>query len=349
MYKYILILICLLSLALPTWASQSDTEIPISTQNACDTKFQRMVKNKIKVGVPSKHLPRLSIPQNGPSSVTVILIHGLFESPYFLRRVGERFRMQNYNTLSILLPGQWEEDAVSSSRVSFSHWLDELDQAMLIASCLGPRVVFAGHSLGGTVALVGALKYPDYTAGLLLWAPALKLKPLPTVGGAIGAMTGMSGNLFLGKRPDMDEIPYYSGNQANEVRRLGKFILARYGVKSPSNEKSRPKKVVYEKITAPTFLVLPMNDPAIQPKATLKMYNSLGGEKRMIVYASDSDIWHGNVAKSSSDTYKVSPNDFNMDFDNMMDQIEGFIHQQINTSSDWSTPLRELDEPTPPH
>lgn len=344
MHKYILLLVCFLSLALPTWASQSNTEIQIPTQNACHKKFQRLIENKIKLEVPSKHLPRLSIPENGPSKVTVILIHGLFESPYFLRRVGERLRAQHYNTLSILLPGQWEKNAVSTHKISFSHWLDELDQAMLIASCLGPSVVFAGHSLGGAIALAGALKYPDYTAGLLLWAPALKLKPLPTVGGLIGAMTGMSGNLFLGKRPDMDEVPYYSGTQANEVRRLGKYIIARYAIKSPSKEKSHPRKILYETIKAPTFLVLPMNDPAIQPNATLSMYNSLGGEKKMILYARDSDVWHGNVAKSVLDAYKVAPSDVNKNFDDMMDQIEGFFYQQINANA--GNPLRELDEPS---
>ncbi|WP_295377234.1 alpha/beta hydrolase [Stenotrophomonas maltophilia] len=342
-----MLLAYLLWLTFPTWASEPDIEIPATARTACDMPFQRLVEKKIEQGVPSKHLPRLGFPENGPSDVTVILVHGLFESPYFLRGAGERLRAQGYNTLSILLSGQWGKDTVSARDVTFFQWLDELDRAMLIASCLGPRVVFAGHSLGATVALAGALKYPDYTAGLLLWAPALKLKLLPTVGGAIGVMTGLSGNVFLGKRPDLDETPYYSGNQANEARRLAKFIFARHAKNSRTGEEDHSGGEIYEEITAPTFLVVPMKDPAVQPEAAFSMYDGLSGEKMMIVYPQNSDVWHANVAKSELDAYKVSPKDFNKNFDEMMNQIEGFFNQKIDASGHRNNPLRELDEPLP--
>ncbi|MEJ6789740.1 alpha/beta hydrolase [Brevundimonas sp. BR2-1] len=54
------------------------------------------------------------------------------------------------------------------------HWLDHRDDLIAVLDAIdGPPVVLAGHSMGGTSALLAAAERPDRVAGLVLFDPVI--------------------------------------------------------------------------------------------------------------------------------------------------------------------------------
>lgn len=319
-----------LLLALSVGASQA-------MDNLCQFRFASYRKSKIDMGVPAKHLPRLEPSHIAPSKNMVIFIHGLFESPYFFQGITQDFAEHGYNTLSILLPGHWDRDLSRIDRITYEDWLREVDKAVEIAQCFDQKILFAGHSLGGALATIGVLKYPDRTVGLAVWAPAFELKALPTFGAFIGSITSLSGNAFIKQEPDHDEVPKYSGNAVKQMYDLIRYIGKTYGeglgdlygLQDNYNTLPLSYLSVYKKIAVPTFVVIPEKDPAVSPKESLEMYKQVAGPKKLIVYPEDSSIWHGNVTKSNIDTYKIAPNGFNKHFDDMTVSMENFFDEYL--------------------
>ncbi len=333
--KFICSIFCSVSVlaALPASAQQSS---PQASHQVCEQRFAAYRQSKIALGVPEKHLPYLDLARQQPERDTVIFIHGLFESPYFFKGVTQNFSENGYNTLTILLPGHWEQDVNHIDHVSYQDWLDELDKAVSMASCFGHKIVFAGHSLGGALAIAGVLKYPGEAAGLAVWAPALQLNVLPNLAGTIGTLTRLDGNLFMSQAPDLDEIPKYSGNAAMQIFNLNQYLAKTYGERvgtlyGPTNQVALPLSYlgVYKKIRVPTFAVIPENDPAVSPSESLAMFQQISAPKQLITYPKDSPVWHANVTKSKLDTYKVDPAGFNHHFGEMMDSVEQFFSAQI--------------------
>ncbi len=330
MMRSLLLAICL--------AASSSTAF--SVDEVCLREFEAYRQSKIDLGVANKHLPRLDVPEGGRSPYTVIFIHGLFESPYFDRGLIGNFNAHGYNVLSILLPGHWERDSDIIDRISYRDWLNEVDKAVAIAGCLDGKLIFAGHSLGGTLALAGALKYRARTAGLVLWAPALQLKPLPLFGGVIGSITTLSGNTLTRRKPDHNEIPKYSANAPIQVYNLEEYLATTYGTwwqgaTPPMNGNHHDLPLsylgIYGKVIVPAFVVVPERDPAVSVKENLAMFEQLGGPKELIVYPQSSVVWHGNVTKSETDTYRTAPNDFNPDFHGMVTEMNNFLEDHLKS------------------
>lgn len=300
----------------------------------CAARFETYRQDKVAQGVPDKHLPAFHPALGGGdgSKATVILIHGLFESPYFLRGMAAEFQRAGHDVLSVLLPGQWEADPGAPDRVRYQDWLDELEQAVAVAGCGGAPIIFAGHSLGGTLALVGALRYAAQTAGLALWAPALQLRPLPALGGVVGSLLRVDGNLFTGRQPDRDEAARYAPNLALQAYGLLQWAVATFGDAGSSIEelrRSEPASLyhsgAYRKIAVPTFLVIADNDPAVSPAEERRLFAELMVRKAVIEYTAAGPVWHGNLLKSHMDTYRIAPDDFNPSFEGMARDVTAFF------------------------
>ncbi|MGU8077136.1 alpha/beta hydrolase [Burkholderia pyrrocinia] len=304
---------------------------------ACTVRFAAYRDARSAAGVGAKHLPRLLLAEPVPSEKTVVLIHGLYESPYFLKGAARRFVDAGYNVVSVLLAGHWERDWRGIDTVSYRDWLADTDLGLAIARCLGSKIVVAGHSLGGTLALYAGLAYPRDVSALVLWAPATELASLPTVGGSLGSLTGLDANRFIGSPPNGDEHAKISGNPVIQLYELIQTLGHRFGDPLPVElgHIKRDMRLSYvnfgRRVVTPTFSVVPEHDPAINWRETLRLIDQIPAPTQRMGYPSDSTVWHANVSKSALDAYASSPGSYNPAFDSMMDQIIAFLAKEVAT------------------
>lgn len=94
------------------------------------------------------------------------------------------FNAMTYRTLLAPLSGSlriWAPDLRGHGSTSLPteiagrrHWLDHRDDLISLLETLdGPPVILAGHSMGGTSALLAAAERPDRVAGLVLFDPVI--------------------------------------------------------------------------------------------------------------------------------------------------------------------------------
>lgn len=103
----------------------------------------------------------------------VLLAHGLTDSPYFMRPLGEFFRKRGFRVMAILLPGhgtqpgdllevRWEEWARA-----FAYGVEQLAREV-------DEIYLAGYSAGATLAVRQSLA-DERVRGLFLFSPALQV------------------------------------------------------------------------------------------------------------------------------------------------------------------------------
>ena len=143
----------------------------------------------------------------------LVLVHGAGGShldwPAPLRRLG------GVNVYALDLPGHGRSEGVGRSSISAYR-----DFLMAFLDALGlERVVVAGHSMGGAIALDFALNYSDYLAGLILVGTGARLRVLPTI--LSGILTDFEATVDL-------VLGYAFGPSALEqLKRLGRQRLLR--------------------------------------------------------------------------------------------------------------------------
>ena len=104
---------------------------------------------------------------------SIVLIHGLSDSPYYTRALGQVFYDHGWNVVGILLSGHGTTPG-DLVHVRLGDWEDDAACGYRAAAELGHRVAIGGFSTGGALAIEAALppgRFP--LAGLFLFSPAL--------------------------------------------------------------------------------------------------------------------------------------------------------------------------------
>ncbi|HFC00112.1 MAG TPA: hypothetical protein ENJ53_04840 [Phaeodactylibacter sp.] len=112
------------------------------------------------------------------TSDVIILTHGLSDSPYYVKAIGEKFYHAGCNVILTLLPGHGlknVKDKMEQENLK-RKWKKELGNAMEAARHLGKRISLGGFSTGATLSVYKAIRYPKLiTGGLFLFSAALDL------------------------------------------------------------------------------------------------------------------------------------------------------------------------------
>jgi carboxylesterase len=113
-------------------------------------------------------------PPLGEARVAALLLHGFTGSPWELRPVGEALAARGVHVTCPRLPGHGTTpEAMLWSGVN--EWLNAATAAFEGLE-RARRVVVIGLSMGGLLAMVLAARYAGRVQGLVLMAPAVKLK-----------------------------------------------------------------------------------------------------------------------------------------------------------------------------
>jgi len=113
-----------------------------------------------------------------------LLVHGLTDSPYYMKAVADILYDNDYNVLGILLAGHGTrpEDLLG---VELEEWREDVDRGLAIADRLGDKITLAGFSTGGALVLDAVAKNRGRRESgadsrdlenLMLFSPAIKIK-----------------------------------------------------------------------------------------------------------------------------------------------------------------------------
>ncbi len=162
----------------------------------------------------------------------VLLLHGLTDSPYSLRSIGENLGARGYHVVGLRLPGH---GTAPSGLLTFE--VEDLDAAVRLAmrdlrATLGPRapIYIVGYSNGAALAVrysVSILEGEELPrpAGLVLISPAIAISPLAIVGRirtGISELPGFGRAAWQVITAEVDPYKYqsFSFHAAGETDRL---------------------------------------------------------------------------------------------------------------------------------
>ncbi len=112
--------------------------------------------------------------QGGMFARGVLMIHGLSDSPYHMRPIGEHLRSRGFLVRSILLPGHGTVPG-DLTRVTCEEWVKAVHYGVEQMKPLVESLFIAGFSTGGSLGVYHSLVHQD-VQGLLLFSPALAVK-----------------------------------------------------------------------------------------------------------------------------------------------------------------------------
>jgi len=190
----------------------------------------------------------------------VLLLHGMSDSPYSLRAIGETLHEAGYRVLGLRLPGhgtipagltsvQWPEMAAAT----------ELAMTHLSGTLPGKPLHIIGYSTGAALALnyaLDALDNEELTppAGLVLVSPAIGISPaagLARVKRQLGALPGMERMAWLEVMQEFDPYKYnsFATNAAEQVHHLTRSVARRVATRSASGTASALPPILVLKST----------------------------------------------------------------------------------------------------
>ncbi|MDZ4202298.1 MAG: alpha/beta hydrolase [Gallionella sp.] len=105
----------------------------------------------------------------------VLLIHGLSDSPYFMRALGDFFREQGFRVMAVLLPGHGTQPG-DLLDVRWQDWAKTVAYGCDCLAAEADELYLGGFSAGGTLGLLHSLG-DHRVRGLFLFAPALRISP----------------------------------------------------------------------------------------------------------------------------------------------------------------------------
>ncbi len=110
---------------------------------------------------------------NKPYRRGILLVHGLTDSPYFMRYLGEFFQAQGFRVMAILLPGHGTQ-AGDLLNVTWRDWADSVAFGVDQLDGEVEQIYLAGFSVGGALSIRQSL-LDIRVRGLWLFSPALKV------------------------------------------------------------------------------------------------------------------------------------------------------------------------------
>ena len=142
--------------------------------NSWALNWESYLNQKRELVSHSDHLP-YQLSHGHKTATSVLVIHGAYSSPLHFKAMSQAFFNAGHNVISILLPGHWEKDLRSLDKTSYHQWIAEVDVAYELAKTMGDKVVIAGHSLGGLLAVEQSSKRPEHElTAIILFSPASK-------------------------------------------------------------------------------------------------------------------------------------------------------------------------------
>lgn len=168
---------------------------------------------------------------NTPAVGGVLLLHGMSDSPYTMRALGEALNQHGYHVIALRSPGH----GTAPSGLKHVTWQDMAAAVRLamehLASELGSRPLhIIGYSTGAPLAMNYSLDALEdnaipVPASLVLMSPAIRVHPASAMAGfknALAVLPGLGGLAYLSVMDEFDPYKYnsFATNAGAQVHRI---------------------------------------------------------------------------------------------------------------------------------
>lgn len=207
----------------------------------------------------------------------VLLIHGLFDSPYYVRDLGKYFYDKNFLVNALLLPGHGTVPG-DLLDINFQEWLKAVQFGVQSLAKRVKNIYLAGYSLGGVLALYGLLQDHANIKGLVLIAPALKPRS------ALRSSLAKYYPLYRWMSP---KTKWYKIAESSNYTKYSCYAL-NAGYQATQLIGKVHQKLKDQPLTIPLFVVMSKDDETISDGAILSFFNRQSHpDSRLLIYASD--------------------------------------------------------------
>jgi len=210
--------------------------------------------------------------KNKPYQRGILLTHGLSDSPYFMRYLGDFFQAQGFRVKAILLPGHGTQPG-DLLDVSWREWARAVDYGVDQLAAEADEIYLAGFSAGGTLSLYQSL-IDERIRGLFLFSPALKISSRAAFANLHKFFSWLApAQKWINIFPDADIYKYESlpKNAAAQMYALTEEVERRVQDRAP---------------TLPIFAAASMQDSTVYTSATLTFMACLQNPaNKLVLYA----------------------------------------------------------------
>ena len=217
----------------------------------------------------------------------IVLIHGLTDSPYYMRAIAERFFAAGANVVLPLLPahGLLEPDEAFEDRDLAEKWKATTRHAVDVATLLGDRVSIGGLSTCGALSVYAALTDAErVNGGVFLFSAALSVGGFNEYAGSLSFLFGPIARArdrgLEGEGPNPYKYPRFSSYGGLQLTKLIRQI-------NRLEKKGGPTQRV--------FAAHSIHDEAAFPKGLAKLLRSKGTQGVAVVAARNPAIEHASL------------------------------------------------------
>ena len=145
----------------------------------------------------------------GKQTKTVVLFHGLSDSPGSMKEISQVYFRNGFNVMSFLLRDHGlslEKRNEQRSAITLAKWREDVDIAMAIAFKLSDtrKVAVAGYSLGGALVIDTADRYPNRISSIVMVTPMFKMMLM-----GITPLTKYLKHILYATQKGIDEMPHF--------------------------------------------------------------------------------------------------------------------------------------------
>ncbi len=204
----------------------------------------------------------------------ILLVHGLTDSPYFMRYMGEFFQAQGFRVMAILLPGHGTQPG-DLLDVTWQEWAKAVAYGADRLQDEADDLYLAGFSLGGALAVRHSL-LDTRVCGLWLFSPALKVTSRAAWANLHKFYSWLIPSAkWVDIKPDMDTYKYESLTM-NAVYQTHLLI------------KNLDVQLKSQAINLPVFAAASVDDVTVDISATLQFMARLSHPNRhLVLYGND--------------------------------------------------------------
>jgi alpha-beta hydrolase superfamily lysophospholipase len=190
----------------------------------------RSVVAELALETPYNHSYELAPP--GEPRGSVLLMHGLSDSPYSMRGIAETFQSRGYYVVALRLPGHGTVPA-ALREVRWQDWYAAVEAAAKYAAARGGTdnpFYIGGHSTGAALAALYAVRSLDDSTlpkprGLYVVSAAIGISPfaaLTNIVSGLAFIPAFEKSRWLDVLPEYDPYKYNSFpvNAANQIHKL---------------------------------------------------------------------------------------------------------------------------------
>lgn len=210
--------------------------------------------------------------QTKPYKRGILLTHGLSDSPYFMRYLGEFFQQQGFRVMAILLPGHGTQPG-DLLDVNWREWAHAINYGTEQLAAEVDEIYLAGFSAGGTLSIYQSL-IDDRIRGLFLFSPALQISSRAAYANLHKLFSwAVPAQKWINIAPDINIYKYESlpKNAAAQMYTLTQEVQRRVQDRAP---------------TLPIFTAASMQDSTVVASATLTFMACLQNpSNKLVLYA----------------------------------------------------------------